>query len=162
MNPTDPLAQLRDIHAPAEISAWPPGPGWWLLLILVLALVLTLAWWLRRAWREGAWRRQALKELDQAHRDWETSGNTSEFMYSLSAILKRAAMHQAPGNGVARLNGDDWDHFLDSRWRQPPERGFSALQFADRVHRPQSGNGAIDELHSLGQNWLRQQRRQAW
>ena len=30
--PTDPLAELRDIHLPPEIGWWPPAYGWWILI----------------------------------------------------------------------------------------------------------------------------------
>ena len=30
------LAQLADIHLPAEVSYWPPAPGWWVLALLLL------------------------------------------------------------------------------------------------------------------------------
>ncbi|MEC7549612.1 MAG: DUF4381 domain-containing protein, partial [Pseudomonadota bacterium] len=30
------LAQLADIHLPAEISFWPPAFGWWILALLLL------------------------------------------------------------------------------------------------------------------------------
>ena len=44
MNPAainaNPLDQLRDIHLPEPISWWPLAPGWWLLIIIALALMV--------------------------------------------------------------------------------------------------------------------------
>jgi hypothetical protein len=43
MNPTDPLAQLRDIHLPEAVSWWPLAIGWWLVAIVcILGLFFTL------------------------------------------------------------------------------------------------------------------------
>ena len=37
------LSQLIDIHATGEPSAWPPAPGWWVLGLLLLLVLLWLA-----------------------------------------------------------------------------------------------------------------------
>ena len=39
---------LKDIHLPPEIGIWPPAPGWWVLLILVLAVIGLSIWLWRR------------------------------------------------------------------------------------------------------------------
>ncbi|MGD2138441.1 MAG: DUF4381 family protein, partial [Gammaproteobacteria bacterium] len=52
----DPLAALRPLHPPAPVEWWPPAPGWWVLGVLLLAL-LGLAWWYHRT---SAVRRAAL------------------------------------------------------------------------------------------------------
>ena len=44
MNPQDPLSQLKDIHLPAAGGFWPPAPGWWLLTLLALLLIVALVW----------------------------------------------------------------------------------------------------------------------
>ena len=74
MNNPDPLAQLRDIHLPDPISGWPPGPGWWLLALLLLTVLAVLGTWLWRRRRENAWRREATETLANAHRAWESDG----------------------------------------------------------------------------------------
>jgi hypothetical protein len=156
MTATDPLEQLRDIHAPSVVNAWPPGPGWWLLAGMILILTAVTGWWLWRRYRGNAWRRQAIRELQEARLHWLDSGEDNKFLYHLSEILKRAAMQgRKPGN-AAGLHGDAWNRFLDDQWRRPPDRGFTAIGFAQQIYQPAPAEVAIDELHHLGERWLRE------
>ncbi|MFT6919940.1 MAG: hypothetical protein ACJA2G_002583, partial [Cognaticolwellia sp.] len=36
----DPLAQLSDIHLPANVHGYLIAPGWWLLAVIILALII--------------------------------------------------------------------------------------------------------------------------
>ena len=41
MTPDDIVNRLRDIRDIDPVSAWPPGPGWWAVaLVVILLLVL--------------------------------------------------------------------------------------------------------------------------
>ena len=53
----NPLDQLEPLIAPPAISAWPPAPGWWLLPIVLAALL----WGLWRLWQRRP-RRQPSNE----------------------------------------------------------------------------------------------------
>ena len=155
MTPTDPLAQLRDIHLPDPVAAWPPGPGWWLLGALGLALLASLAWWAVNRYRRNAWRRQASSELERAYREWQSHGDGGLFLQQLSEILKRAAIRGA-ADDVAGLCGSRWNYYLDERWKHSPARGFAALNFGESIYRPDATGAEVEELHGLGQRWLRE------
>jgi hypothetical protein len=157
MNPEDPLAQLRDIHLPEPVAAWPPGPGWWLLAALLLALLGSLAWWVVKRHRGNAWRRQARGELDSAYREWQAHGDDRLFLQQLNEILKRAAI-RGSGRDVAALCGARWSEFLDGCWQRAPSRGFNALDFGEAVYRPDATGAEIEELYGLGRRWLHQLR----
>ena len=49
----DPLAQLRDIHLPDTVSDWPPGPGWWVLALVLLLFGAALVIWAVRRYRKN-------------------------------------------------------------------------------------------------------------
>ena len=38
----DNLPELRDIHLPDGVSAWPPAYGWWVMLAAVIAIFLII------------------------------------------------------------------------------------------------------------------------
>ena len=153
MTPVDPLAQLRDIHLPESVSAWPPGPGWWLLAALALALLIAGLLWMLRRYRANAWRRQARAALNSAWRRWRKDGNDAAYLQSVSAILKRAALRQFPREAVASLSGDGWEAFLDAQWRRE-QAGFAALSFADRAYQAAPSGVDMAALHRLGRQWV--------
>ncbi|HCG70266.1 MAG TPA: DUF4381 domain-containing protein, partial [Gammaproteobacteria bacterium] len=36
---SDPLTALKDIYPPVEPHWWPPAPGWWLVAMLLFAVL---------------------------------------------------------------------------------------------------------------------------
>ena len=157
----DPLAQMRDIHLPEPVGAWPPGPGWWALAALLLVLIAALLWWAVRRYRHNGWRRRAARELEEAYARWQQQGDTPRYLQQLNEILKRAALYQYPREMTAGLSGAAWSHFLDAHWRSPPERSFDSLGLADLVYRPDPRDADIETLHRLGTRWLKESREAA-
>lgn len=118
MNPDGP--QLADIHLPAAPSWWPPAPGWWLLALLLLALSVALAWWLRRRTQRARLREMLRIELDTALTLTAAPGEEARQAAALSTLLRRAALRFAPQ--AASLQGEAWLHFLDAA---DPAKPFS-------------------------------------
>jgi Tfp pilus assembly protein PilO len=128
MTPIDPLAELKDIHLPPPVSAWPPAPGWWLLAaLLVIALVAGVALWLRHR-RRTAYRRAALRGLDQLRSEWRQQHDDAHTLHAINQLLKRTALAAYARADVAALSGDAWLDFLD---RQLPKPAFADPQLRD-------------------------------
>jgi hypothetical protein len=110
----DPVAEslkLRDIHLPPPPDFWPPAPGWWLLAVIVLAL---LAWAGVIVWKRARLRqtqRRLLGLLDELER---TGSHEPRKLAELSILLRRIALMHYPRQQVAGLTGESWLHFLDS------------------------------------------------
>jgi hypothetical protein len=104
---------LRDIHLPEPISWWPPAPGWWLLLgLLVLSgLVVWFIFYLRKRY---ALRKAALAELKGICEVYQQRKDSHELVKSISVLLRRVCISQFPRADVAALTGEAWLLFLDS------------------------------------------------
>lgn len=107
MNPhMNPLDQLQDIHLPAQVSAWPPAYGWWLLLLLTIALLVFAFVVLRNKRRHNMARKAAIQQLQRIHSaqpSWQSD---------INALLKRVCVSYFPAEQVAGLHGSDWVDFL--------------------------------------------------
>ena len=155
MNNSEALQGLRDIHLPDPVPFWPPAPGWW-LLALVVVLMLIAAGWLWKRHRRTAYQRAALKELQQL-RQALTQGQAGTLVIAeLSILLRRAAISRYGRQQVAALNGMAWLEFLD-RTGRTTHFSTQGQALLDAPYRRDTLE-QIEPLLSLAQRWLQVQR----
>ena len=137
MNPAELLAQLRDIHMPAEPGLWPPAPGWWLLGIIVL---VGLGWLARRGWQALSryWLyRKVAAELNAICARYSRHGDDQRLTADVSRLLRRAALREYTRSHAAGLTGDTWLTFLDETqvgndFSTGPGRCLATVPYGDR------------------------------
>lgn len=104
----DPLAQLKDIQLPQQVSQWPPAYGWWLLAALViLTMVISVMWLLHQAKRRKAMKLAlvAVAEINTEKDDW---------LQQLNIKLKQVSLAYFAPETVAKLHGRQWQSFLQA------------------------------------------------
>ena len=129
------LNNLRDIAIPDSPSYWPPAPGVWVALGIVIAIALLVRWHLRAIRERNAYRKAGLVLLGEVR--------TS---HDVAVVLKRVALAVFPREQVASLYGDDWVAFLH---RSCPRSYFSAMATSD------ASVDSSDELVELADIWIR-------
>lgn len=102
----DNLPELRDIHIPQDISNFPLGYGW--LVILVAILVIWSAYKLIRLIIAKSRKLYALRLLKNT-----AANNVPKSASTMSEILRRICVHKYPDALV--LSGKDWIDFLNSK-----------------------------------------------
>ena len=155
MNNSEALKDLRDIHLPDPVPFWPPAPGWW-LLILVVVLLLIATKWLWKRHRRTAYRRAALKELQQLRQALTQGHPRTPIIAELSILLRRAAISRYGRQQVAALNGIAWLEFLD-RTGRTTHFSTQGQALLDAPYRRDTLE-QIEPLLSLAQRWLQVQR----
>jgi hypothetical protein len=81
------VAQLRDIHLPADASAAAAGWAWWPIITLALALGVVL---LAGYWRRTAWRRQARAWLESIETERDLERRWSSLVMLAAQVARRA------------------------------------------------------------------------
>jgi hypothetical protein len=150
----DPFANLRPLHMPDAVSWWPPAPGWWLLALLSIAL---LVWGIRALlrWRRGSrYRQTALRELEELRASLATQGDVHAFAAAANKLLRRAALVRYPRADVAALCEAEWLQFLD----RTAGRALFATGTGDALTRVAYDPRAAcdcDALYGACRDWLR-------
>ena len=113
-NTPNPLATLLPNVTPEPIGWYPIAPGWWLVLILVTAIGLAVLFISLRFARKTAYRRQAMKTLNQIEQSYHQHGQMKQLVKDCNTLLKATALRAWPREQVASLNGKAWLTFLDN------------------------------------------------
>jgi len=152
----DLLSQLRDIHLPEPVSAWPPAWGWWLVSVALLLLVAALTVWLYRRFQRGRLLRQILRQLDLTEKQYQQSRDTRLYLQSVNTLLKVVATRQHADEGIAVLSGDDWLSFLNRTGQTQAFTQAPCYFLGDASYRPVTEDD-LDSLASHCRLWLRRQ-----
>lgn len=105
------LSDLKDIQLPADISVWPPAPGWTLLLLVLLTAGLGLWLLTHPKYTRYKQRRTALKKLRDIQATLDTDPQVAA--QALSVLVRQCALIAYPRQDVASLTGTAWLTFLD-------------------------------------------------
>jgi len=144
------LSQLRDIHLPSAVSWWPPAPGWWGILALVL-IATGLAYVLYARRRRNRWRIKALAELARLR-----DAAPERLLRDLSVLLRRVAISRFPRHDVAALTGEAWLAFLDRSLGD--DKAFQSDAGRVLLSGPYASNVEVDtaSLFILCERWIKQ------
>ena len=120
MNP-DLLAQLRDIHAAPTAPWWPPAPGWWVIALLLLALLVWLGRRVLARYKVRLRRKQMLGWIDHLNANTDPQREPQAYLSTLNRIFKLVALRAFPAQQCASLAGQDWADFVRANMKSSNE-----------------------------------------
>lgn len=140
------LDRLHDMVEPPPVAWWPVAPGWWVLLVLVVAGALWGAVRCWQRWRANAYRRQALRELDAAQTPAE-----------IAELLRRTALAAAPREDVACLTGERWADWLAASTSAAMPASVRE-QLARAIYVPGPATTQPELIRQYAKTWITQHR----
>lgn len=144
----DNLPELRDIHIPEGISAWPPAYGWFVILILIFLIYVLHRFY--TVWILKSRKHYALKLIENLDRN-----NIIRAGSQISEVLRRACLYRYPEAVI--LEGKKWQDFLLSHSSgEIKPKSIELLINAPYVN-PEKQSYTQEDLNNLilfAQNWI--------
>ena len=142
---------LRDVHAAQAAPLWPPAPGWWMVLAVIVALA-TIAYFFAR---RRAMRHRAIERVfDDALARADTP---SAQVAAISELLRRAARRRDPD--ADRFQGDRWRAHLDAGAKHALFAGDAGALLLDGAFRRDVDADAVADLRTRARKryleWMR-------
>lgn len=138
----DNLPELRDIHLPADVSAWPLAYGWWLLAAGIVLGVLLVQFFLY--WRRYSKSRYAVKLLNEV-----SNRNIIDAAQQMSEILRRICVYKYKPAAV--LSGKEWIDFLNEHCKNRLNGKPADLLVNAPCLPPDNDHFSIDDAEHLRQ-----------
>ncbi len=107
------LKDLRGVHEPTSLGFWPPAPGWWLILCLIILLFLLWRWLKGR--KTPNYKKMANEELTNILANYEIQGNSHQATVEIALLIRKLILASETSMPVANLTGDEWLAYLDKK-----------------------------------------------
>jgi hypothetical protein len=145
--------ELRDIQLPDASLWWPPAPGWWISLGLILLLVWLLPRLLR--WlKHKPLRRLSQQELARIRLNYQQGHSDRAVLGEVAALLRRVTMSYYGREQYASATGSQW---LEQLQTLAPGAGLSVEQLELLAHQRYRAQCEFDveALLQSTETWLR-------
>ncbi len=146
--PENNLPELRDIHLPDGVSAFPPAYGWWLVLAGILAAVILA--YLILLLRRKSKKLYALYLLNKVKTDDALAAGIA-----ISTILRRICVFKYKEAAV--LSGEAWLKFLNGKTKHKASgKAAELLLDAPYIRRDSQKFAPADtqRLKEFCRNWI--------
>jgi hypothetical protein len=121
----------------------------------LLAVIATLIVLIRRRFQRNAYRRQALRQLQALHLQFQADGDDAVFLRQTNALLKSVAMYAYPKADVAGQHGEAWRQLLN---RSLPEPAQFPRDFDNAMYQKDPPEIDIAHLHQAAMHWIKSHR----
>ena len=143
------LQQLKDIHLPPAITFWPLAPGWYIVFLLSLALIIGLSFWIGVKYKQK-------KVAQKIFAKWETIKNQilekPEDIELAAIFIRQLILLKKSRKNIALLYGENWTDYLKKTYPKaqmtPLVETFLSQGIYQSSFARESSEKFLDELNS--------------
>jgi len=144
------LDNLHDIIVPEAIGFFPPAPGWYIIGLLLLALLFHWAIQGYKKYQKSQYKRDALKELETY------SQSNKEEVIALLSLAKRVGIAAFGRPNIAKHSDDSWWDFMEQYSKaKVPSKLRIALSKLLYDSRYSMENGLYEETKTVVAVWIK-------
>ena len=147
------LDRMHDIIVPEAPGFFPPTPGWYILLLLSLALLFHVILQAYNRYRAEAYRREALQELAEYNKP------NKENALALLSLAKRTGIAAYGRETIVPLLDDAWWDFVEAHSEAtidaPMREALRALLYSSDFT---FTNAMFEKLYATVGTWIKSHR----
>lgn len=153
------LDRLHDILLAPPVPWWPPAPGWYWVLGLILVVLIAASIKGLIFWQHNRYRREALVELARQEAALGNPEQRPRALYCLAELLKRTAVTAYRREDVATLTGLKWFEFLDDTGKNMRFGNALGPMLENAVYDPRTADALdqqmLNELVQAIRHWIK-------
>ena len=149
----NPLINLKDIHLPPAVAIWPPAPGWGIVAVVLLLIIVFCGMLISRILERRKPKTEALRLLKNLQNQQNNTKKSLEILRGLSQILRRVALTFCADENVSSLHGSEWLEFLDRTGNTTEFTKGAGQVFGNELYQ-KNPEIEIDVLFPMVKKWI--------
>ncbi len=154
----DSSPHIQDIITPEDVAFWPPQPGWYIILLVLLIIVGIFIAVRMRHKKRNAYRGQGILALEALKNKGVSASNILE----VNSILKACALQAYNREDIAILSGEKWVVFLNKKAKSVNFNGaFKTILSSgpyEKFNSEAFSQNEFDDLIALSVKWIKRHR----
>ncbi len=154
----DSSPHIQDIITPEDVAFWPPQPGWYLILLVLLIIVGIFIAIRMRHKKRNAYRSQGVLAIEAL----KNKGVSDSNILKVNSILKASALQAYNREDIAILSGEKWVDFLNKKAKHVNFNGACKTMLSNGPYQKFSSEdfnqNEFDDLVALSIKWIKSHR----
>lgn len=150
----DDMINLGPLYEPDPVTFTFDAPGWYLLLFVLSLITLYFIFRRIKKYFQNAYRRAALQYLENIKTQFEASDDTA-CLKDIFILLKQVALKAFGRDQAAKLYGDEWLLFLESKCSDTPFKNYQKLSSKVLYQDKPISKSEFSSLYDISKKWIK-------